>query len=79
MTLIDPDKILVTEAKLLAIDYAANRMQEMCLWKVKPGPKKVAWFFQWPIPDKEGYMIEPLHPGYYFKKQRYKRPHLYEW
>lgn len=79
MTLIDPDKMLVTDAKLLALDYTANRMQEMCLWVVKPGAKKLAWFFQWPIPNKYGYRVEPEHFGYYFRVRRSKRPHLYEW
>lgn len=78
MTLIDPDKLLAHEARQLALDYTANRMQELCLWKVKPGPKKLAWFFQWPIPDKNGDMVEPLHPGYYFRKRR-MRTKSYEW
>lgn len=79
MRLIDPDKMLVHEAKQLALSYTATRMQELCGWKVRPGPKKLAWFFQWPIPNKHGYLVEIAHPGYYFRTRRRKRPHLYEW
>jgi len=79
MTLIDPDKMFTSEARLLAIDYVANRMQELCNWKVRPGPKKIAWFFQWPIPDSRGFMVEVVPPGYYFRVRRYKSPKPYEW
>lgn len=79
MRLVDPDTMFVSEAKKLILDYTANRMQELCGWKVKPGPKKLAWFFQFPIPDSRGNMVEVVPPGYYFRVKRYKRTSPYEW
>jgi hypothetical protein len=78
MRLIDPNKLLVHECKQLALDYTATRMKELCGWKVLPGPKKLAWFFQTQVPDSRGNMVAPDRSGVYSVVTRRRAPGPWE-
>lgn len=72
MRLIDPDSMLLLDARLRAIAYARSRINEICAYEAKRASAEVAcWFFQCPIPsDRSNTVLEPLLEGRYIRERQ---------
>lgn len=74
MHFIDPDRVLVHEARQLALDYVSRRIPDILAWpKQRAGPKVLAWFFQARIVTKDC-TVEPVGAGWYTWSSRSRHP-----
>lgn len=77
MRLVDPDAILMPDAKHRAVAYVRRRFGELLRYKRNASYAAACWFFNCPIPYQEHWLV-PRDGGRYIQKV-YQPPRANDW